>query len=178
VSATASAVQSLTSRYELGVDHVGTTEIYPATTDTGRQMTGTSEFSLALRADNLGVLLRRKLDYGVRDQRAEVLVADDRDGAPFVHAGYWYLAGSNTVVYSNPPGETDPPSVVVESSNRRFRDDEFLIDRSLTEGKSKIRVRIVDAPLAQPLFPGDPATLSPWTELRYSAYCWVMPGDP
>jgi hypothetical protein len=174
-SPTASSVVSLTSRYELGVDQLGATTTYPATTDTGRQMTGTTELTVSLRPDNLGLLLRRKLDYGFRDQRAEVLVADDRPGAPFVHAGFWYLAGSNRVLYSNPPGELDPPSPVVETSNRQFRDDEFLVPRALTEGRSKVRIRIVNAGAPHPLFPGDPVPVSVWSELRYSVYSWTLP---
>jgi hypothetical protein len=48
VSSTASGVDTLSARYEWGVDHVGATAIDPATRDTGRHMTGTSEFSLAI----------------------------------------------------------------------------------------------------------------------------------
>ena len=40
---------------------------------------GTSEFTLKLEARNLGVLLRRKLDYAFPNQRAEVFVADAGD---------------------------------------------------------------------------------------------------
>ncbi|MDP8999761.1 MAG: DUF2961 domain-containing protein, partial [Myxococcota bacterium] len=43
----APGVDSVTSRYEQGVDHVGAVEIYSATTDTGRHTTGTSEFTIA-----------------------------------------------------------------------------------------------------------------------------------
>jgi hypothetical protein len=175
VSPTASDVETLTSRYELGVDTFGSVEIYPATTDTGRFMTGATEFFVALRPDNLGVLLRRKLDYGYADQRAEVFVSDDADGAPFVHAGFWYLAGSNRAVYSNPPGELDPPAPIAQSSNRRFRDDEFLVPRALTQGRSKIRVRIVHSPDPHPLLPGDQAPAPAWSEFRYAVYSWVLP---
>jgi hypothetical protein len=177
-SPTASPVETLTSRYELGVDTLAGVEIYPETTDTGRFMTGTTEFSVALRADNLGVLLRRKLDYGYADQRAEVFVADDRGGAPFVHAGFWYLAGSNRAVYSNPPGELDPPTPLAQSSNRRFRDDEFLVPRALTEGKSKMRVRIVHSPIPHPLLLGDQLPDPAWSEFRYAVYSWVLPRSP
>jgi hypothetical protein len=178
VSPTASAVESLTSRYELGVDNLGGVEIYPESTDTGRHMNGTTEFSVALRPDNVGVLLRRKLDYSHPDQRAEVFVADDISGSTFAHAGFWYLAGSNRVVYSNPPGELDPAAPVVETSNRRFRDDEFLVPRALTEGKSKIRVRIVHAPVAHSLMPGEPLPEQAWSEFRYAVYSWVLPRSP
>jgi hypothetical protein len=177
-SKTASAKETITSRYELGVDHVGTTEVYAATTDSGRHMTGTTELVLALDPRNVGALLRRKLDYSYPDQRAEVWVADDRDGAPFERAGTWYLAGSNTCVYSNPPGELDPPVPIVETSNRRFRDDEFLVPRRLTQGRSSVRVRIVFVPSAKPLRPGLAPPTSAWSELRYTAYSWVLPPVP
>ncbi len=118
-------------------------ELYPETQEDGRHTTGTSEFTLSLDPKNLGMLLRRTLDYAIPNQRAEVWVADTTPGAPFVRAGTWYLAGSSRVVYSNPPGELGATEHVVQTSNRRFRDDEFQIAKSLTQGKSKLRVRIV-----------------------------------
>ena len=50
-------------------------------------------------------------------------------------AGVWYLAGSNTCVYSNPKEELGATQHVVQTSNRRFRDDEFLVPRELTAGR-------------------------------------------
>jgi hypothetical protein len=177
VSPTASNVESITSRYEVGVDHVGTTEVVPESTDTGRHMTGASEFRLGLDPHNVGALLRRKLDYAYPDQRADVFVADDRDGAPFVAAGTWYLAGSNSCVLSFPAKETDPAMPVVQTSNRRFRDDEFLVPRRLTEGRSAVRLRVEFRPLGLPLMPGSTPAPQAWSELRYWAYSWVLP-DP
>jgi hypothetical protein len=171
-----SPIDTLTSRYEWGVDHVGGAEVYPATTDTGRHTTGRSEFTIALRKDNLGVLLRRKLDYGFADQRATVSIADGTAGAPpnapFVPAGTWYLAGSNRCVYSNAPTETGVVAPTPQTSNRQWRDDEFLVPRSLTRGKDRVRVRI-DFDAAAPL-----ATGSAWSEYRYTVYSWVMPAAP
>ena len=175
-SPTASAVESLTSRYELGVDHVGGVEVFAASTDTGRHMTGTTEFRIRLDPHNVGAMLRRKLDYAYPDQRADVFVADDRDGAEFAPAGTWYVAGSNASVYSNPPGELDPASPIVETSNRRFRDDEFLLPRRLTEGRSTVRLRIAFRPLGLPLLPDGTPPAQAWSELRYTAYSWVVPG--
>ena len=61
-------------------------------------------------------------------------------------------------------------------SNRRFRDDEFLLPRDLTRGRSAVRVRIRFAPVDRPLFPGRPFPVeSAWSERRYQAYCWVLP---
>jgi hypothetical protein len=175
VSPTASAVQTITSRYELGVDHLNGEEIYPETTDTGRFMTGTTELTVALREDNLGVLLRRKLDYAFPDQRADVFVAGDGAGASWQFAGTWYLAGSNRCLYSFPPGELDPPEPVVQTSNRRFREDEFLIARELTQGRRSVRLRLVFRPLAVPILPSDAVPDLAWSELRYRVYSYVLP---
>ena len=181
VSATASAPVEVTSRYEWGVDTLGGKEIYPAHTDRGRYMTGDSEFTLKLTPRNFGVLLRRKLDYSFPNQRAEVFVAEAgrtrQKGAAirWRRAGAWYLAGSNACVYSNPRDELGATQHIVQVSNRRFRDDEFLIPRDLTQGQSALRVRIRFTPVKIPLFPGAPLPKLAWSEMRYSAYCYVMP---
>jgi hypothetical protein len=120
------------------------------------------------------VLLRRKLDYSYPNQSAEVFVADV-DGGEFHHAGTWYLAGSNTIVYSNPGGELGDTQHIVKTSNRRFRDDEFLLDRHLTRGRSAIRVRVRFNPVTIPLYPGYPLADLGWSEMRYTAYSFVMP---
>jgi hypothetical protein len=179
----ASAPYEITSRYEWGPDHVRGREVFPAETDRGRSTTGTSEFTVKLEPRNLGVLLRRKLDYRFPNQRAEVFVADAGPGeegkAPdWRPAGVWYLAGSNTCVYSNPPGELGATQHVVQTSNRRFRDDEFLVPRELTEGRSAVRVRVKFTPVKKPLFPGHPLPELGWSELRYTVYCFVLPEAP
>jgi hypothetical protein len=175
----ASEPYELTSRYEWGVDHLNGREIFPAHTDRGRYTKDVSEFVLKLEPKNLGALLRRKLDYAFPNQRAEVDVADDGPGPPkWKRAGVWYLAGSNTCVYSNPREELGATQHVVQTSNRRFRDDEFLIPRDLTAGRSAIRIRIRFTPVRTPLFPGHPLPELAWSELRYTAYCFVMPPAP
>ena len=118
-------------------------------------------------------MLRRKLDYSYPNQRAEVSL-QAADGT-WQSAGVWYLAGSNTCLFSNPPGELDPVMTVVQTSNRRFRDDEFLLPRALTEGRDQIRVRLRFTPVARPLYPGHPLPPLGWSELRYDAWCYVMP---
>jgi hypothetical protein len=171
----------VTSRYEWGVDKLGNDEIFPAHTDVGRTTTGVSTFTLKLNPENFGVMLRRKLDYQYPNQRAEVFVADASDpnrplrDEDFKPAGVWHLAGSNTCVYSRPAGELDPPAHIVQTSNRRFRDDEFLIARDLTQGRSAIAVRLKFTPVKIPLFPGRPLPDLAWSEIRYTAYCFVMP---
>jgi hypothetical protein len=163
----ASAPYEITSRYELGVDS------FPAHTDVGRKTTGSSEFTLRLNPNNFGVLLRRKLDYSFPNQRAEVFVAGkDKEWKP---AGVWYLAGANTCVYSNPKDELGAAQHIVQTSNRRFRDDEFLVPRDLTEGRTAIRVRIQFKPVSTPLYPGHPLGELAWSEIRYAAYCFVFP---
>ena len=90
-------------------------------------------------------------------------------------AGVWYLAGANTCVYSNPGQELGATQHLAQTSNRRFRDDEFLVPRDLTEERSSIRVRIKFTPVTTPLFPGHPFSELAWSEIRYDAYCFVMP---
>jgi hypothetical protein len=173
----ATAPYTIESRYEWGVDHFDHKVIYPPQQATGRTTKGTSQFELRLRADNLGVLLRRKLDYYFPNQRARVFVADSPN-ARWKYAGIWYLAGSNTVVYSNPSAELAKSEHIVERSNRRFRDDEFLIARDLTRGKKKIWVRIQSAPVNKPLYPRQPPGDQAWSEIEYTAYCFVLPKAP
>jgi hypothetical protein len=188
----ASAPYEITSRYELGVDtayqsrkdKVGFT-VYPPHTDIGRKTSGWSEFALRLNPANFGVLLRRKLDYSFPNQRAQVYVADTdtKEGEPgWKLAGTWYLAGGNTCVYSNPAKEMGASQPVLQTSNRRFRDDEFLVPRSLTEGRTAIRIRVEFTPVKIPLLPGGPLPELAWSEIRYDAYCFVIPqwqpGDP
>lgn len=175
----ATAPVEIVSRYERGVDHVKGREVFPAHAERGRSTKGTSEFTLKLDPANLGVLLRRTLDYSYPNQRAEVEVADvGPDGqaaGAWRSAGTWYLAGSNTCYYSNPKGETAPTQPVEQTSNRRFRDDEFLVPHDLTRGRSAIRVRVRFTPVARPLLPGRPAVETAWSEIRYAAYACVMP---
>jgi hypothetical protein len=176
----ASEPYEIKSRYEWGVDHLGPREIYPAHVDRGRKTRHTSEFTLKLEPANVGVLLRRKLDYTFPNQRGEVEVADasgpEHGTEPrWEHAGTWYVAGSNTCVYSNPRAELGATEHVAQTSNRRFRDDEFLLPRALTAHRTAIRVRVHFSPVDHPLFPGAVAQEQAWSEIRYDAYCFVVP---
>jgi hypothetical protein len=180
----ASAPYSIISRYEWGPDtstSAGGVLItnFPATTDSGRITTGASEFTLKLNPQNLGVLLRRKLDYAYPNQRAQVFIADGSRGEPAPSdwnlAGTWYLAGACTWVSSNPGGELDATEHTVQTSNRRFRDDEFLVPPRLTHGHSAIRFRIQFLPLNLPLFPGRVMDPQAWSEMRYDVYSYVHP---
>lgn len=170
----ASASYMITSRYEWGTDTLGDREIFPAETDRGRTTKGTSEFQMRLRPENVGVLLRRKLDYSFPNQRAEVYIAS-RSKSDWAFAGIWYLAGSNTSVYSNPKEELGATEHIVETSNRRFRDDEFLIPRELTQGRTSVWIKVRFTPVDRPLFPGYPLSEQAWSDIRYTAYCFVNP---
>jgi hypothetical protein len=174
----ASEPYEIASRYEWGVDKLKGKEVYPAHTDRGRKTTGASEFTLKLEPNNHGVLLRRKLDYAFPNQRAEVFVTDPKwagNEPKWVSVGAWYLAGSNTCIYSNPREELGATQHNVQTSNRRFRDDEFLIGPEWTRGREAIGVRVKFTPVDVPLFPGHPLPERAWSEIRYTAYCYVMP---
>lgn len=103
-------------------------------TDDGRRFTtdGSSEFTVAIDPINDGVLLRRRMDYNIARQHGEVYI----DG---VLAGVWYEAGSNAY--------------------HTFRDSEFMVPSSLTQGKSSITVRIENL-----------SASSDWTEYHYWVY--------
>lgn len=161
-------------------------EMQPARTLNGRRTEGASEFTVKIRSDNHGVMLRRTLDYEYANQRAKVSVQTDKG---WEDAGVWYLAGSNTYYRSwplvegadgimallSPAGELGAARPVVITSNRRLRDDEFLLPVHLTRGKDQIRVRVEFAPRNPPLLPRRPAQATAWTELTYKAYSYVMP---
>ncbi len=184
VSPDASPPYEIRSIYEVGVDRFRGKVVVPPETDTGRKTTGASEFTLKIDPANLGVMLRRKLDYSFPNQRATVWVAKAGDGPPIVAqsawkpAGVWYLAGANTCVFSNPKEEVGPAEHRIRTSNRRFRDDEFLLPLEVTKGRSAVRVRVVFTPVHIPLFPGHPESELAWSEIRYDAWCFVMPDFP
>ena len=72
-------------------------------------------------------------------------------------------------------GELGPTNPVVQTSNRRLRDDEFLLPLEATRGRDAIRVRIEFVPDTTPLLPGRALAERAWTELEYRAYCYVLP---
>jgi hypothetical protein len=84
-------------------------------TDDGRAHKGSSQFNLALNPDNNGVVLRRRLDYGIANQQAIVFV----DGKL---VGPWYLAGSNPF--------------------RQWRDSDFIVPPPFTTGRNSITIKI------------------------------------
>lgn len=202
----ASEVVTIESRYEWGIDTyphglwgmsrdqipdydklIGK-EVYPAHEENGRTTMGISEFTVKLDPENLGALLRRTLDYSIPNQTAKVYISDDRlyedavsnqdpgSTPKWDYAGIWYLAGSNTAIYSDPSGELEKRLLRTKTSNRRFRDDEFLVPARLTENRSAIRIRIEFVPNEQKLFPEFPFPKeSAWSELRYEVFSYIKP---
>jgi D-arabinan exo alpha-(1,3)/(1,5)-arabinofuranosidase (non-reducing end) len=197
ISPTAQAPYSLVSRYEWGPDGDGTewgrtddTEperhYFPAQEDRVRIMKGTTQFTVTLAPQNLGVLLRRKFDYQYPSQRGRVWVrpAMAEGKAEWQFAGEWYTAGANTCVFSNPNPKKDsgvdrelaPPEHQVITSNRRWREEEFLIARQFTDGRDQLEIKLEFVPNQKELFPGHPFPAeSAWSEARYWVYCYRMP---
>ena len=68
-----------------------------------------------------------------------------------------------------------PLAECTAEENRRFRDDEFLLPLALTQARDAIRVRVKFTPVSVPLYPGYPLPALAWSEMRYTAYSFVMP---
>lgn len=195
ISPGASEVEIISSRYELGIDRFPEKvwgmdaekisgyaekrgkEIFTEQTQDGRHTRGASEFSVKINPQNLGVLLRRTLDYSYPNQKAEVYIADTSANSKWELAGTWYLAGSNTSLYSDPKGELDKRLYNVQTSNRRFRDDEFLISPKRTANRSVIRIRMkFVSDIESELYPDYRfPKASEWSELKYSVYSYIVP---
>jgi hypothetical protein len=194
-SPNASNVHSITSRYEWGIDEfpirvwgmdtskvknytqLKGKEVYPAHKEDGRYTRGTSEFAVKVDPRNKGTILRRTMDYSFPNQKAEVYIATGSETQPqWQLVGTWYVAGSNTCVYSNPKGELDERVYNVQTSNRRFRDDEFLIPAKFTKNQSLIRVRLKAIKDETELYPDYRFPReSALSELRYAIYSFVVP---
>ncbi len=160
---------ALTSRFDgFGVDIED-----PIDTELVRTTKGTSTFTVSIDPANHGVVLRRKLDYDLSAQAAEVWISDSH-GLGRTFAGVWYLAGADVYMYSNPPNELDPPIPVVEVSGRRWREDEFQVPRRLTEGRSEIQIELHYLDHGTPLYPGAPPRPTGWSEARYRVYSYVL----
>ena len=190
-SPTASKPYSLVSRYEIGPDRGGAHTMpkpwtdedgdaalyFPAQEDKVRTMSGTSTFKMRLDPDNHGALLRRKFDYLYPNQKAKVSVRPAK-GGEWKEVGIWLTPGSNTCVYSNPlkEGELGKTQHVIVTSNRRWREEEFLLPASVTRGQNRIEIKIEHIPDAKPLYPGFPyPAKSIWSESRYWIYSYKMP---
>jgi hypothetical protein len=128
------------------------------------------------------VLLRRKFDYQYPNQRAKVFVKPAGSNSSWEPVGEWYTAGSNTCVHSRPSGDNFSPAELaptqhnVVTSNRRWREEECLIPRHLTEGVKRLSICIEHVPDGGPLYPGHPFLVdNAWSEARYWVYCYRLP---
>ncbi|MEM7371917.1 MAG: DUF2961 domain-containing protein [Bacteroidota bacterium] len=198
-SPTAEEPYELVSRYELGPDsdvssyfvrnrgegkHIGSLLYYPAESDSVRIMKGTSSFVVDVDSSNLGVLLRRKFDYQYPNQEAKIWVKNADEDDDWQDAGIWYTSGSNTYYHSYPRGkkfsdaELLPTNPEVITSNRRWREEEFLIGAHLTAGLSKLAIRVEWIPNEKALLPEQPFPQpSVWSESRYWVYSFVLPEE-
>ncbi|MCK4887725.1 MAG: DUF2961 domain-containing protein [Planctomycetes bacterium] len=174
VSPTAGEPYDLVSRYELGKDTGKNSEMFfAAEQDKVRVMKGTSKFEVKINKYNLGVMLRRKFDYLYPNQTAEVSV---RAAGSWQAAGTWYTSGSNTCVFSWAKGELGEAEYQVITSNRRWREEEFLIGPVLTKGISKLEVKLKWVPDNRKMTPETAyPTESAWSASRYWVYCYQMP---
>jgi hypothetical protein len=159
-------------------------EVFPVHSEDGRYTRSISEFNIQLASWNQGVLLRRKLDYSFPNQKAAIYIAHINPGGNnkelnWEYVGEWYLAGSNTYVFSRPEGELDNRQITIKTSNRRFRDDEFMIPAKFTKDQPAIRIRIQYIPVEKELYPGQPFPKeSAWSELKYDVYSYCLPKFP
>jgi D-arabinan exo alpha-(1,3)/(1,5)-arabinofuranosidase (non-reducing end) len=188
LSPTAEEPYNLVSRYEKGPNTGNggknrfTSSLYfPAEEDRVRIMRGTTQFKVFLDPDNLGVMLRRKFDYSYPNQHARIYVKPSSE-TEWNDVGEWYTAGSNTCVFSKPRGriftevELAPTEHHIITSNRRWREEEFLIPRHLTEDVEELDVKIEFIPNSIELFPGQKYPVeSAWSEARYWVFCYKMP---
>jgi hypothetical protein len=195
-SPTAVDCYPLVSRYEWGpdTDHPGhfnphdrLDEFYSskryffAEEDSVRYMTGTTEFTAKIAEENHGVMLRRKFDYLHPNQEAKIYIRKPGE-TEWQYIDVWYTSGSNTCVYSRPAGkpfseaELAPTEHNVITSNRRWREEEFVISSAFTRGLTEIEVKIEFVPNTLELFPGYPFPgKSAWSESRYWVYSYVLP---
>ncbi len=145
-------------------------EIYPVQKKYMRNIRGKSEFTLMLEPDNRGVLLRRTFADTLPHQCAQVYVADisrlNVDTPPqWEHVGVWYEPGGEA--YSAMPHDSPVPR---PTPDYLFKDSEFMIPARFTQGRFTLRIQIQPARL-----PTQKTQEAPWNEVRYRAYCWVIP---
>lgn len=176
-SPTAEQPYTLVSRYEWGPDTGSKSQLFfPAEEDKVRIMKGTSVFKVDILEDNLGVMLRRKFDYSYPNQTAKVYVKPADKGTDWQYAGTWYTAGSNTYYYSYPGGELGKTKPEIKTSNRRWREEEFLVSPQLTKGVKQLAVKLQWVPDNRDLIPGTAFPKeSVWSAARYWVYCYKMP---
>ncbi len=108
------AVTTRSAYYEGDADHI-------TIVDDGRVLRTPAEVTLQIPAANDGIRLRRRLDYALAGQKADVYLQDSK-------VGTWYDAGENDA--------------------KSWRDSEFELPAALTRGLSTLRLRFDPAPYA------------------------------
>eukprot|EP00039_Didymoeca_costata_P021860 m.345599 g.345599 ORF g.345599 m.345599 type:complete len:741 (+) comp26860_c0_seq1:167-2389(+) len=169
------------SRFELGVDHLNgntsSAEVYPSQNISGIVHSSVSSFTVNVAPQNKGIMLRRTLDLAYADQNATVAIRSSATNSCWrLLKAPWFTGGSNTVVFSDPSTETGEPmtSVKLETSNRRFRDVEYLIPSSATKNCTKVDVMITYQKVTQDIFPGQPFPKQDgWTEFGWEVWSIV-----
>lgn len=102
----------------LATQYIGPTNT--AVTDNGRAFTGNSTFTASVAATNSGVLLTRRLDFGIANQVADVYIQDA--SASYQLVGRWSNPGSD--------------------GTYNWRDSDFSIPASFTQGKTQINIKV------------------------------------
>ena len=96
--ATSPTRYNITSRFELGVDHLkgnaSQPEVFAATTMAASMHKGESSFDVQLLAKNRGCMLRRTLDLASANQKAVVSVRSATTKGEWADAGTFFTAGS------------------------------------------------------------------------------------
>jgi len=96
--ATSPTRYNITSRFELGVDHLNGNaslpEVFAATTMAASMHRGESSFDVQLVAKNRGCMLRRTLDLASANQKAFVSVRSAATRGEWADAGTFFTAGS------------------------------------------------------------------------------------
>jgi hypothetical protein len=183
VSSDAQPPYELTSRFENGPheDYFAQNEYYPEHTGMARSSVGVTEFDADILPENLGLMLRRRFDFRYPNQLARVSVCADGE---WHEVGEWYSPGSSTMVLSAPWGDTGdftedellPPQHVVLSSEKHWKEDEFLIAARFTAGQSRVRIRLEHIPVERDLHPGFPfPERSCWSEGIYFVFSYRLP---
>ena len=185
------------SRHEVGVDQVPTmtdgetngdcSPRSPTTAGARRRTPNSCSDSTRMR---VGVMLRRRLDLAVSQPEGQHLrgrrggrEAGVGKGRHLVHGRRQHgrlrrsADGHSRARDSTQQVELHAAGTSPQTSNRRWREDEFLLP---PQADARAATRFASAanscPSANPLFPGHPPQEEAWTEFRYWAYCFVMPG--
>lgn len=103
--------------------------------DAGRWSNGESTFTVRINPDNDGVRLRKRINQLVYHQAVEVLVGDQP-------AGVWFEQGSQYQVLQEKQMKVPGYRSDWKHINKRFRDTEFEIPASLTQGRSSLKLRL------------------------------------